>query len=1033
MKDRVLAYLAAFSAVSAESPKDAEQLAAELKEDLKLDDPTFRQNSNELLTRILHQYDQFSVSTIDAFFQRVIRSFTREAGLLGDYRLEVDQEAVLSEVVDNLIDELKENHELTDWVVSYALENLESDKSWDIRKQLVEFSGEIFRDEFKAIEDDFYERTADQKFFGKLQADLSKIRNDFIEKVSVPAREMKEVMRVKGWWVDHIKGGKNSGLKGFFETFCKVNSVKELKLGEKMQNEFLDAGYWPSKNFPLLAREIADVAARELVPRLQKVVDTYRNEYPRALTAEIVLRNLYMFGLIADISRKLNEYKAENNLMLLADAPKFLNKIIGDSDTPFVYEKVGSFYHNYLIDEFQDTSEFQWKNFRPLLTDSLDSGYPSMVVGDVKQAIYRWRGGDLTLLQQQLEDQIGDERIDGQSLSSNYRSGKEMVRFNNLIFEKASQLAGIKVGSSLPSAVYHDVRQASPVSDAGFVKVEFLSDPEEEWRTLALEKLCRDVEYLQTNGVSPGDIAILVRRNEEGQRIASHLLEYKHSSKTNKGVNYEVVSNESLRIDGAGSVNLLLGALRHLVNPDDPIARAQLCYEYARLHKTTRETSEIFSEAGKLFFESNLPEAFTEQKLSLKKLPLFELTETLIGIFDLGKVTGELAYLQTFQDIVLDFYTREHNDLDAFLEWWEQNKDSDKTSIKLSGEVNAMSIMTIHRAKGLQFPYVIIPFCNWNLDHDSFHSPLLWVTNDDVPYAGVGPMPVRYSSSLKNSYFNSFLEEERTKVYLDNLNLLYVALTRAERGMIINCPAERYKNTVAEWILESINQTPDLQSAWDNGANALTLGTLQPSGKQRLTTSSLKLASYETSRWREKLVIRQAGNIFFEGMAPETRKSISYGMYLHAIFSRIHTRDDVKTVLDQLVQEGIMTTEESTDINTELGELLRNPVIGSWFDGSWDVRNEVPLLLPGGATNRIDRLMIRGKEAVIVDFKTGEKSKSNQNQVAEYMEILGQMGYRNVSGFLLYTREREVVEVSKGKAGKVVKKKKEDNQLGLGF
>jgi ATP-dependent exoDNAse (exonuclease V) beta subunit len=287
---------------------------------------------------------------------------------------------------------------------------------------------------------------------------------------------------------------------------------------------------------------------------------------------------------------------------------------------------------------------------------------------------------------------------------------------------------------------------------------------------------------------------------------------------------------------------------------------------------------------------------------------------------------------------------------------------------------------------------------------------------------------------MAESFFSKPYEEERTKVYLDNLNLLYVALTRAERGMIITCPAKKYKNTVAEWLFDSIQQTPDLLNEWDEGAKRLTIGALKSSGKP-LTPSSptLQLTSYDTSRWRDKLVIRQAGNVFFDGMNPETRERISYGVYLHALFSRIRTKNDVKPVLDRLVQEGIMTLEERGKLDSQLKDLLGNPVIAKWFDDTWDVRTEVPILLPGGARNRIDRLMLNGKVAVVVDFKTGEKSKADQQQVAEYMEILRQMGFAEISGYLLYTRDREVVEVTGGKSAKVVNKKKDDKQLGLGF
>ena len=1037
MKDRVIAYLGAFTGTSKQW-EDAERLAGELKKELGLDDPTFRQNCSELLTLILHHYDQFSISTIDAFFQRVIRAFTRESGLIGDYRLEVEQEAVLAEVIDNLIDELAENKEITGWVVRFAQESMESDKTWDIRKRLIDFSKEIFRDEYKLIEEEVGQRTDVPGFFTKLHDQLWKVKSSFLKRVAEPAGEILKILKEKGWGPEHFKWGRNSGLSTYLNSFARSTSLKKMIIKDRMRNDFTVARNWPGKEYPMIAAEIMKVAEQEFVPRILAINKIFDAEYEKALTAEVALENFYFFGLLADISRKLKEYKSENNLMLLADAPKFLNHIIGESDTPFVYEKVGSFYRNYLIDEFQDTSSFQWKNFLPLLSNSLDQGYPSMVVGDVKQAIYRWRGGDLNLLEEQLENDIGRERVEVEELTNNFRSAGEIVHFNNLLFEGASKLAAAKIASTVPGEVYRDVRQSAPLKTKGFVKVSFLKDDDDyKWVQQSRNKVAVDLEYLQSHGVAPGEIAILVRRNEEGQEVASSLLEYKNSDKAKAGVVYDVVSNESLRIDGASTVNLLLGAMRHLVNSDDAIARAQLSYEYARLHHPKRRESEVFDVANQMFFESQLPESFTRHKLSLKKLPLFELTETLIGLFELGQVKGELAYLQAFQDIVLEFYTRERNDLAAFLEWWEENRANDKTSIKLSGEVNAVTILTIHKAKGLQFKYVLIPFCSWNIDHEGFRAPLLWVSSDEQPYADAGPMPIKYGSILKNTYFNAPYEEERIKAYLDSLNLLYVALTRAELGMIITAPAPKtgpHATAVASWLYEAIQQSDDLNAAWSEATLELVIGELgKTKDKAASTPNALQLNDYPTSRWRDKLVIRQSGNPFFDGMNPETRKRISYGIYLHAVLSRIKTTEDVDPVLSKLVHEGTMTAAERADLEPQLNSLLSDPEVSSWFKPNWDIRTEIPILVPGGSANRIDRLMIDGRKAVIVDFKTGEQSKADHAQVLAYIDILMQMGFTDVQGYLLYTRDKEVIAVNEGK-GKVVRKKKgDDAQLGLGL
>ena len=372
----------------------------------------------------------------------------------------------------------------------------------------------------------------------------------------------------------------------FFIKHLQLSSLSELKkLGVRVTRDLLDPKNWPQEKNSR-KNLVYQLAIKELLPRMNEIIEHRERFIQKALSAEVALNNLYAFGLVADISRKLKEYKDENNMMLLADAPKFLNGVIQDSDTPFIYEKVGSFYRNYLIDEFQDTSGFQWKNFLPLLTNSLDQGYPGMVVGDVKQAIYRWRGGDLDLLQRQVENQIGKNRTDIQVLNSNYRSSTSIVNFNNAVFENASRNLAMETGHPIASDAYRDVNQKIFQHEEGFVRVKFLDDQEDlSWKDQAFDQIPAYLEDLQSPGISLKDIAILVRRNDEGQQIVAHLIRYKNSEKAKPGFKYDVVSNESLRIDGAASVNLLLSAMRYLLNPDDVIAQGQLSFEFARLHK----------------------------------------------------------------------------------------------------------------------------------------------------------------------------------------------------------------------------------------------------------------------------------------------------------------------------------------------------------------------------------------------------------------------------------------------------------------
>lgn len=1035
MKDRILEYIDAFAR------GDRGSLATELQSELRMDPQTFQQHSQEVQSTLLHKYDHFAISTIDAFFQKVIRSFIREAGLVGDYRLEVDQDAVLEDVIDNLVDELGSNRELTEWVVEFARENLENERSWDVRYSLIEFAREIFREAFKDIEETVNRTTAEKDYFKNLRHQLWTVKAAFLARVNGPARECVQAIRESGYTIDDFKYGKGSGLLSFLEHNAAARSVGKCKAaGDRVKNEFTLAENWPNKKCADPAGVVA-LARNTLVPRIQDMLAAFEENYKAALSAEVALQNMYVFGLITDISRKLKEYKDENNVMLLADAPKFLNGVIRDSDTPFIYEKVGSFFRNFLIDEFQDTSGLQWQNFQPLIVNSLDQGHQSLVVGDVKQAIYRWRGGDLNLLQEKIVRVVGEERADVRDLSHNYRSDAGIVQFNNAVFGNAAEMLAMETGAAIAANAYADVAQETSSEAEGFVEIAFIPDekneehPEENrlWKDVALQRVPKTLEALQEKGVALKDIAILVRKNDEGQKIAAYLLQYKNSPEAKPDCAYDVVSNESLRVDGAGSVNLLLGAMRYLLNAEDAIARAQLAYEFARLHAASRELSEVFTVTNQAIFENTLPEAFTRSKTALKKLPLVELTETLIDIFKLGSVTGELVYLQTFQDLVLEFTNRERNDLGAFLEWWEVNRN--KKSIQVSGDVNAVQILTIHKSKGLQFRYVIVPFCAWSMDHDNWQAPNLWVQSTEGPFAGAGYLPVRYGSNLKNTFFSSYYEEEHIRTALDNLNLLYVAFTRAESGLIVSAPCEdnrARKGSIAGLLYNSMDRDPQLADFWDAERRvwrkgAIATRSLEEGGR----VDAVKLADYLTRPWRDKLVIRQSGRRWFGAGADEQMEKVSYGIHMHAVLSRMHYSDDMADTLSRIVNEGLITKDERESIEAQLASLLRDPQIANWFSRAWEVRTEVPILLPDGQEPRIDRLLTQAKQAIVVDFKTGAHKASHEQQVMQYVDILRKMNYTEVNGYLLYVGTNEVIEVKRGGRPRMVTRQRDEDQLEL--
>jgi ATP-dependent exoDNAse (exonuclease V) beta subunit len=998
MKERIVGYLSDFAAGRPNNLSD------ELKEELQFSGQQLQDQSREVLSLILHRYGQFSISTIDAFFQRVIRSFTREAGLLGNFRLEVDYDLVLDEVIAALLDELGPNQpQLTDWVVRFSLGRLREGKSWNISGNLKDFAKQIFNEDFKMVEPAVLAATRETHRYALqiLQAETDK----FEGAMKKMADEALALIADEGLTVDDFSY-KNSGTAyAYFRNFSAGGYT--LADGKRLQSYLSGSGAWAAKG--KRQAKMTAVAEQRLLPLLREMVAFDRLHGKAYLTARVIQKNYYAFGLLADISRKLRDYKSENNVMLLSDAPQFLQGVISDSDTPFVYEKVGSRFNHYLIDEFQDTSRFQWQNFIPLLAEAADQQLENLIVGDVKQSIYRWRGGDLQLLQREVESRFRRAGVSVRPLDRNFRSAGNVVEFNNRFFAAAAPLVSRAVGDEVPADVYRDVKQRPEKwPEEGYVRFEFLEKDEVPWEERVLKLLPPWLEQLQERGVALKDIAILVRENREGQRIAHFLLQYQQSPEARPGFRYDVVSSESLRLDAAWSVNVLIAALQFLKNPRDRIAQAHLAFELAG-----DASADLFVQVQKNQLAAFIPEEFMLQARYLARLSLFELTEELIRIFDLCRKPEELAYLQAFQDLVLEFSSREKTDLTSFLEWWEMYKG--KKSVQVSASVDAVTILTIHRAKGLQFRFVFVPFCSWPMNHK--HPPMLWVQGEEAPFHELGPVAVTYGKDLEPTCFAEAYRQELTRCYLDNLNLLYVAFTRAEWGLVAFAPkAENSEKlpTAADVVFEVLTGEPALSGHFNELVFEMGKLARLEAGEKQTQFKTIQLPEYASCDWRKRLVIKRQGGEFFDASAGERRSKINRGVLLHQVLAKVHYRAGWADVVRLFFDENPADEEVQVWITGRIQAMMEHPVMSGWFDTQWQVKTEAAVLLPGNRQKRIDRVMTGKAGAVIVDYKTGEKTAADREQVEQYAGVLGAMGYPRVSAYLVYLQRNELQEVLSG-------------------
>ncbi len=985
-----------------------------------------QKTAEQTLTDILHQYGRFAVVTIDSFFHQVIRSFAKEMGLQGSFSIDLDLDKVMQQVVDDMLLRVGEDDKksLKKWLTQFASERVENGESWDVRKEINKLSAQVLKDDFKPYSKEVLKLGENPAFFTELKKELDKIRYSFENTLKSKASEGLKIMRKHGVDPGDFKGGKTQSPANLF-----VKLQDEIVVTDGQRKKVGNHEDWvkaKAPNGPAL-----DACLAEGLANLFDEIIAYHDDHLMVYeSSKEALRYIYTFGILTEINRRIQDYRDENDVMLIADLPDFLHQIINDNDTPYIYEKVGSMFQHYLIDEFQDTSSFQWDNFRPLVRNASDQGEFSMVVGDVKQSIYRWRGGDWQLLQNRVKsDMGGSEMVHEDNLAMNWRSSYEVVQFNNQFFTESLNVANAYFQNALEEvlagdrreqisgriaevlATYADVVQEVPAfkeANQGLIQVEFLSelDSEEDegWKDLCASRTIKAVEEAQRSGYQLRDIAILTRNKKEGKLIANAFVNYSSSEEADPQLKYEVVSSEALYLTSSHLVRFVISLIKWLNDEDNTIVLAEWLFEYERYIKnSTKSETEIFS--ARNFWHRVVPPAFVKEKDYLKTLPLYELVERLIGIFELNQHKVEFTYLQGFQDAILDYSKNERGDISSFLTWWEEVKDL--KTIQLSDDNNAVKILTIHKSKGLEFPVVIIPFLNWDLDHSATNENIMWCQpGAEPPYNRLPVIPLRYGKSLANTYWAMEYYDEKLKAFLDNLNLLYVAFTRPVDalfafGKLPKPPRGKDQPDLEKLSVKSISDfcltALKDQDAFDESIYQYSVGQwpAKKHGKE-VSSEEFALGEYHCHSWREKVGVQVRGAL--ELGQTIFNESQRQGLRIHDLISRVKYKDDLEQVLD---------SPERTFVT----KVVEHPKLADWFDRKWQVDTEVGFLLPGGDMRRVDRMNRSKDQTIVIDFKTGIPREKDKKQVREYVSILQSMEYPDPKGYLVYLSDMEVVAV----------------------
>ncbi|WP_308261533.1 UvrD-helicase domain-containing protein [Prevotella sp.] len=1017
---------------------DSKSYIDKIKEDLDVTEEYMSERAGIALHNIVHNYSYFRIETIDSFFQSVLRNLARELDLTANLRIELNDYQIERNAVDELINSLDENSELLTWIMEYIRENMDDDKDWNVIGNIKRFGENIFREYYKTNSKKLNERLLEEGFFKQYTTKLRQMRNEAEVEMQNEAAQFFDALNHNGIEIDDLNNGKN-GPAGYFIKIKKgiYNNTIVNKRLQKVLDEGSESSWVKQKSSKETQDIVRELANSTLTPLVHHAEDVRQKNWYIYGSAVLTLRHLNQLRLLNSIENKVRMMNVEQNRFLLSDTHTLLHSLIRDTDSPFIFEKIGNYLENIMIDEFQDTSTVQWQNFKVLLEECMSHGEQqgNLIVGDVKQSIYRWRSGDWRMLNNiEREFPYLNSMLNVCSLDTNYRSSRRVITFNNAFFKRAFELEYADQKSSTPDTsspeqlkkAYSDVAQKVPSfrDNHGYVSINLL--PNEDYRQQALQKTAEAVSLLLDSGANYSDIAILVRSNDIIQLIAEFF--------ANELPDVKIVSDEAFRLDSSVSVNIIVNAMLWLTHPDNILAKAYIAKAYQTyvLEKSEQETNKLLATAEGI--DSALPCALIDKRNDLLTMPIFELAEQIYTLFNIGNIKGEDAYLYAFYDALTDFIANNTADIDSFVEEW--NDSIAEKTIQASA-IDGIRIITIHQSKGLEFEHVVIPFCDWTLEKGN----TIWCTPQVEPYNELPLIPVDFSASqMKGTIYEFDYNEEHLQNCVDNLNLLYVAFTRAASSLFVI--AQRGTPSSRSYIVEQAITDIKLEGSSldgdpsDKKAELLfsygELEIVETKAKKKsdnIFTPEVENMNVDMATFSNKVEFKQSNKSrdFVadddENTDDDDRKQLSYiktGKILHYLFSTINTTDDIDTSLAQLDMDGLI--EESDTNIKRLHDMLHkrfsNRQVADWFSSRWTLFNECTILDYDAATDTVrehrpDRVMKDEKtgEVVIVDFKFGSPRPEYVEQVNRYKALTQNMGYPNVKGYLWFVYSNRIEEV----------------------
>ena len=994
MKDRVLSFL---ERINKSDPDDetAAKLIDEISENLGISSEDTRMRCGIALELIMDNFSQLSISTIDSFSHRVVRSFAKELNLHYDFDVSLDYKSWLELAIDRLFDrfglETKDGTALSNTLIDFFITQFEQGSNWNLKWLLNDFAQKNFNDELH----DTYKKHKELADFDlqETSTSLKEPINSYIKSLKKYGQAAMDLISKKDLTVDDFYY-KKTGVYGFIEAASKGDN--KYKAPNSYVIKTLEEDKWEAaKRSADVIEGIEDIKA-ELTYYVSEII-ALKEDSNDVKVNELILKQIHIMALVSFIVKELELIRQEENILLISDFNLLIDDVVKNDPVPFIYERLGERYKHFLLDEFQDTSVKQWHNFIPLIDNAIAGKNRNLIVGDGKQAIYRFRGGEVELFSElpkiyEIEGDTFNEyqknldrEFQGVTLEYNFRSTRSIVAFNNAFFKAVREMLGEF------NEVYKGVEQIPVLEKEGYVRCEILDSEALKEDDLYLGKTLESIRECVSDGYDYGDIAILARKKDNLKSIATFLSE--------NGI--EVVSDESLVLKNQEDISLLVSVMKYLVQPDDLQVNYSLYrslifkYEndsYEELEAIDHKYIPLKKKLNKL--------GFSLDQEYLRTLSLIELSNEIEHIFKLGLSTN--AYYTTFLDGIHDYVRANGNQLDGFIEHWEQSDPS----ISTPENKKAVKLLTIHKAKGLEYPIVIVPYLDWSKRLTrNFH----WIDKPEAADISISKILMKMTSDLEETELGHHYLKEKNKSVLDDVNLIYVAFTRAMERLYVYTSNLSGTGTIANEVLSSLSMMNALN---EEGIYELGQREIKAAKEEEESTQYFIIEPIKTRTREQNLKVAFEFKKYHSVASDEALK---YGKAVHELFSKIETRVDVEAAMDKALKEGYLSTTEIDKLKEKIDRLFKIDLLANWFSENSEKYLEKELVNETGDILRPDRIVIEAEEVSVIDYKTGLVDKKNYtkyvNQVHQYMNALESMGYANVKGYIIAMDEEKVLRI----------------------